>query len=309
MPFSSCLEAYGAPEQVDDFWSTALQAKSVAVKTTRFASFPDYLVIQIKKFTFGLDWVPKKLDVSIEMPEELDISQLRGTGLQPGEEELPDIAPPLVTPDEPKAPMLDESVIIQLVEMGFPMDACRKAVYYTGNSGAEAAMNWVMSHMDDPDFANPLILPGSSGPGSTSAAADPPPEDCVTTIVSMGFSRDQALKALRATNNSLERAVDWIFSHIDDLDAEAAMDISEGRSAADSISESIPVGPKVRDGPGKYQLFAFISHMGTSTMCGHYVCHIKKEGRWVIYNDQKVCASEKPPKDLGYIYFYQRVAS
>lgn len=309
VPFSSCLEAYGAPEQVDDFWSTALQAKSVAVKTTRFASFPDYLVIQIKKFTFGLDWVPKKLDVSIEMPEELDISQLRGAGLQPGEEELPDIAPPLVTPDEPKAPMLDESVIIQLVEMGFPMDACRKAVYYTGNSGAEAAMNWVMSHMDDPDFANPLILPGSSGPGSTSAAAEPPPEDCVTTIVSMGFSRDQALKALRATNNSLERAVDWIFSHIDDLDAEAAMDISEGRSAADSISESVPVGPKVRDGPGKYQLFAFISHMGTSTMCGHYVCHIKKEGRWVIYNDQKVCASEKPPKDLGYIYFYQRAAS
>lgn len=31
--------------------------------------------------------------------------------------------------------------------------------------------------------------------------------------------------------------------------------------------------------------------------------------RWVIYNDQKVCASEKPPKDLGYIYFYQRVQS
>lgn len=31
------------------------------VRTTRFASFPDHLVIQIKKFTFGLDWVPKKL--------------------------------------------------------------------------------------------------------------------------------------------------------------------------------------------------------------------------------------------------------
>ncbi|XP_032851570.2 ubiquitin carboxyl-terminal hydrolase 5 isoform X1 [Tyto alba] len=332
VPFSSCLEAYGAPEQVDDFWSTALQAKSVALKTTRFASFPDYLVIQIKKFTFGLDWVPKKLDVSIEMPEELDISALQGTGLQDGEEEMPDIAPPLVTPDEPKgslgfygnedddsfcsphfssptSPMLDESVIIQLVEMGFPMDACRKAVYYTGNSGVEAAMNWVMSHMDDPDFANPLVLPGSSGPGSTIACPDPPSEDSVATIVSMGFSRDQAMKALRATNNSLERAVDWIFSHIDDLDAEAAMDISEGRSAAESISESVPVGPKVRDGPGKYQLFAFISHMGTSTMCGHYVCHIKKDGRWVIYNDQKVCASEKPPKDLGYIYFYQRIPS
>lgn len=44
-------------------------------------------------------------------------------------------------------------MITQLVEMGFPMDACRKAVYYTGNSGAEAAMNWVMSHMDDPGMS------------------------------------------------------------------------------------------------------------------------------------------------------------
>ena len=41
-------------------------------------------------------------DVSIEMPDELDIAALRGTGLQPEEEEMPDIAPPLVTPDEPK---------------------------------------------------------------------------------------------------------------------------------------------------------------------------------------------------------------
>ncbi|KAJ8354937.1 hypothetical protein SKAU_G00225040 [Synaphobranchus kaupii] len=47
--------------------------------------------------------------------------------------------------------------------------------------------------------------------------------------------------------------------------------------------------------------------MGATTMCGHYVCHIKKDQQWVIFNDQKVCASEKPPKDLGYLYFYRRV--
>lgn len=80
---------------------------------------------------------------------------------------------------------MDESVIIQLVEMGFPMDACRKAVYYTGNSGAEAAMNWVMSHMDDPDFANPSSCLAPAGP-APQAQQLTPPEDCVTTIVSMG---------------------------------------------------------------------------------------------------------------------------
>lgn len=36
------------------------------------------------------------------MPDFLDITHLRARGLQPGEEELPDIAPPIVIPDDPK---------------------------------------------------------------------------------------------------------------------------------------------------------------------------------------------------------------
>ena len=56
----------------------------------------------------------------------------------------------------------------------------------------------------------------------------------------------------------------------------------------------------------EYRLKAFISHMGLSTAVGHYVCHILKEGKWVIYNDEKVALSENPPKDLGYVYMYER---
>ncbi|KPP64520.1 ubiquitin carboxyl-terminal hydrolase 5-like [Scleropages formosus] len=327
IPFTACLAALSEPETLTDFWSSAVQSKTTATKTTRFASFPDYLIIQIKKFTFGLDWVPKKLDVSIDVPDTLDLSALCGTGQQPGEELLPEVAPPpLITPDvEVKgilgshgneeddslyspllSPVLDDSTVSQLCEMGFPLEACRKAVYYTGNTGIDAAMNWVMGHMDDPDFSAPLVLPAcSSAPGST--PTETISEEHLATIVSMGFSRDQATRALRATSNVLERAVDWIFSHLDDLES---MEVSEGgRSAGESEgSREPPPGPRVRDGPGKYELFAFISHMGTSTMCGHYVCHIKKDQQWVIFNDQKVCASEKPPKDLGYLYFYRRVS-
>uniref|UniRef100_A0A672HH87 Ubiquitin carboxyl-terminal hydrolase n=1 Tax=Salarias fasciatus TaxID=181472 RepID=A0A672HH87_SALFA len=331
IPFTACMAALSEPEVLTDFWSSAVQAKTTATKTTRFASFPDHLVIQIKKFTFGLDWVPKKLDVSIDVPDTLDLSALRATGQQPGEELLPEVAPPpLMTPDvevkgilgshgndeddslyspllcQSVSPVLDDSTVSQLCEMGFPLEACRKAVYYTGNTGIDAAMNWIMSHMDDPDFSAPLVMPGcSSGPGTT--PTESLSEEHLATIVSMGFSRDQATRALRATSNVLDRAVDWIFSHLDDLES---MDVSEGgRSAAESEGgRDPPPGPRVRDGPGKYELFAFISHMGTSTMCGHYVCHIKKDQQWVIFNDQKVCASEKPPKDLGYLYFYRRVA-
>ncbi|KAM9805526.1 ubiquitin carboxyl-terminal hydrolase 5 isoform X3 [Syngnathus typhle] len=326
IPFAVCLAALSEPELLTDFWSSAVQAKTTATKTTRFASFPDHLIIQIKKFTFGLDWVPKKLDVSIEVPDTLDLSTLRATGQRRGEELLPEVAPPpLMTPDAEVtgilgshgneeddslyspllSPVLDDSTVSQLCDMGFPLEACRKAVYYTGNTGIDSAMNWVMGHMDDPDFSAPLVLPGCSG--GTTPTMESVSEEHLATIVSMGFSREQATKALRATSNTLERAVDWIFSHLDDLES---MEVSEGgRSAGESeASREPPPGPCVRDGPGKYELFAFISHMGTSTMCGHYVCHIKKDQQWVIFNDQKVCASEKPPKDLGYLYFYRRMA-
>ncbi|NXI07990.1 UBP13 hydrolase, partial [Irena cyanogastra] len=330
IPFSACLQAFSEPSNVEDFWSSALQAKSAGVKTSRFASFPEYLVVQIKKFTFGLDWIPKKLDVSIDMPDFLDISHLRARGLQPGEEELPDIAPPIVIPDDPKAPHslfsslldspnIDESSVMQLAEMGFPLEACRKAVYYTGNLGAEVAFNWIIAHMEEPDFAEPLVMPAFGEVASSGAAAlgavgldNQPPEEMVAILISMGFQRNLAIQALKATNNNLERALEWIFSHPDpEEESDPALDTMdmENHANANILAETGSEGPRIKDGPGRYELFGFISHMGTSTMSGHYVCHLRKEGRWVIYNDLRVCASERPPKDLGYIYFYHRIPS
>ncbi|NWY52400.1 UBP13 hydrolase, partial [Chionis minor] len=328
IPFSACLQAFSEPSNVEDFWSSALQAKSAGVKTSRFASFPEYLVVQIKKFTFGLDWIPKKLDVSIDMPDFLDISHLRARGLQPGEEELPDIAPPIIIPDDPKGipttsllilSYIDEPSVMQLAEMGFPLEACRKAVYYTGNMGAEVAFNWIIAHMEEPDFAEPLIVPAFGEVASSGEAAfgavgldNQPPEEMVAIIISMGFQRNLAIQALKATNNNLERALEWIFTHPElEEESEPALDMM---NMANNANANIPAetgseGPRIKDGSGRYELFGFISHMGTSTMSGHYVCHLKKEGRWVIYNDLRVCASERPPKDLGYIYFYHRIPS
>ncbi|XP_076135192.1 ubiquitin carboxyl-terminal hydrolase 13 isoform X1 [Alosa pseudoharengus] len=352
IPFSACLQALTEPQNVPDFWSSALQAKSAGVKTCRFASFPEYLVVQIKKFTFGVDWVPKKLDVSIDMPDFLDLNRLRATGLQSGEEELPELTPPIVIPEDSRdnsmsnstdSPEIDESSVMQLAEMGFPLEACRKAVYYTGNMGAEMAFNWVIAHMEEPegsdanasqdasqeDFAEPLAVPSFSEPdllGPAPTAGSPldnqPPEESIAILTSMGFPRHHTIRALRATNNNLERALDWIFTHPDSgEEPEGVSDMADtepddhapssvnGNSDPTLSPDTDASGPRIKDGPGRYELFAFISHMGESTMSGHYVCHIKKEGRWVIYNDHKVSLSERPPKELGYIYFYHRLSS
>ena len=47
--------------------------------------------------------------------------------------------------------------------------------------------------------------------------------------------------------------------------------------------------------------------MGSNTGCGHYVCHIHKDGQWVIFNDSKVAVSVSPPFEEGYLYFYESV--
>uniref|UniRef100_A0A023GGQ2 Putative ubiquitin-specific protease ubp14 n=1 Tax=Amblyomma triste TaxID=251400 RepID=A0A023GGQ2_AMBTT len=240
-------------------------------------------MVQLKKFALGKNWIPKKLDVEMMMPQELDLTFLRGSGLQPGEELLPE---PKQTHEGSTQVELDEALVSQLCDMGFPLEACKKAVYYTQNSGIEAATNWAMVHIADPDYAAPFVQPGAF---QADVAA-------VSTIEAMGFSRDQALKALKATDNNLERALDWIFSRSDELCA-------ENNDAMDTDA----VSPHIRDGSGKYQLVAFISHMGESTMVGHYVCHIFKDGRWVIFNDNKVAVSEHLPKEFGYLYLYQRV--
>lgn len=123
-------------------------------------------------------------------------------------------------------------------------------------------------------------------------------------IISMGFSVSQATKALKATSNNTERAVDYIFSHQDELDME---DIQESEAAPSASSSGNPEIKNCRDGDGKYRLRAFISHMGSSSQVGHYVCHILKDNQWVIFNDNKVALSQNPPKDLGYLYLYERV--
>ena len=48
----------------------------------------------------------------------------------------------------------------QLTAMGFNINGCKRAVAETKNAGVEAAMNWVMEHMEDADFSAPFVQKG-----------------------------------------------------------------------------------------------------------------------------------------------------
>jgi ubiquitin carboxyl-terminal hydrolase 5/13 len=114
----------------------------------------------------------------------------------------------------------------------------------------------------------------------------------------LGFSEAHAKKALKNTGGNAERAADWLFAHADELDA---MGDDDGGAAGGDGGEK-----KMDDGPGKYNLLGFVSHVGRNTGSGHYVAHIKKNGEWVIFDDEKVAKSQNPPFDYGYLYCFKR---
>ncbi|KAG6870363.1 hypothetical protein C0993_004751, partial [Termitomyces sp. T159_Od127] len=83
----------------------------------------------------------------------------------------------------------------QLEAMGFPTVRAQKALLATGNRDAEAAMEWLFAHMDDPDIDAPIAV-GSGG--MVQGEAEPPAEK-VALIQDMGFTAAQGKKALRET--------------------------------------------------------------------------------------------------------------
>ncbi|KAL0406854.1 UNVERIFIED_CONTAM: Ubiquitin carboxyl-terminal hydrolase 14 [Sesamum latifolium] len=251
VPLMDCLDCFSSPEELHDFYSTALNAKTTAIKLGT-----------------------KKLDVYIDVPDTIDISNMRSIGLQPGEELLPDCAA------EDDGLNANEDIVGQLVSMGFQYLHCQKAAISTSNAGVEEAMNWLLNHMNDPDIDEPIGKAQKSAP-----YIDPSKVD---TLISFGFDEEIARKALQASGGDIEKATEWIFNPPSGI---TNMDTTPSSSGAE-VDAALP------DGQGRYRLVGLVSHIGTSTHCGHYVAHIYKDGRWVIFNDDKVGVSKNPPIDM-----------
>ncbi|KAI0562705.1 Ubiquitinyl hydrolase [Gracilaria domingensis] len=303
IPLSACIDLYSRNELVEHFRNPETGEQGTAIKRTRFKTFPEYLAIHLKRYYLAEDWTPKKLEVSVPMPDDLDLSHLRGTGLADGETLMPE-DPSEETAERTQVTIPDPGIVSQLMSMGFSENGSKRAAIATNNESAEASMEWVFAHMGDPDFNDPPITETIANGDTNTAAASEFPAESVSTLSAMGFNEAQARAALRATGGSLERAADWLFSHADDLDAAVNEVEAESNGAESNNGEAN--GKNFIDGEPKYELLGFASHLGSSTASGHYVAHIKKDSRFVLFNDEKVAISQNPPSDLGFLYIYRR---
>lgn len=174
--------------------------KFLFYRRTRLKTFPDYLVIHMKKFTLAADWTPKKLDISLEVPDILDINELRATGRLPNEELLPDDDQNSNTVIAEKPFEFNPDFMAQLKDMGFSENGIRRALWNTKNSGVETAMNWILEHITEPDLNAPFSVPnatdsgGSSGLSEAQIYIDP---IALENITSMGIEERHARLGLK----------------------------------------------------------------------------------------------------------------
>lgn len=305
VPLSACIRMFCQSEIIEEFKSPETGTTGSALKRTRLSTFPPYLVVRLKRYYVAEDWTPKKLDAAVPMPDELDLSELKSFGPVPGEVLFKEDARQVEIPELLPNP----EIVNQLMAMGFSENGSKRAAVATKNSSAEASMEWVFAHMQDADFNEPMAASSVPNAAKSQDSVQYASGD-IASLTAMGFVEKHARAALKATGGSLERAADWLFNHASDLDA-AVTSIENDRDHG-SPGESNGIAPSKLedfiDGEPKYELLGFASHLGSNTSCGHYVAHIKKEGRYVLYNDSKVAISQNPPNDLGFLYVYRRKA-
>ena len=303
--FAQCLDSWSAETALDDLrWPHLQNAVHPAMQKTRFKNFPRYLWVQIQRYELGPDWQPIKLEVNLDIPETIDLAGYKATGPQDGESLVPEEEEG-ASEAAPAQPQISEVALGMLMDMGFTMNGCKRALTAVGGSDTEAAMNWIFEHNMDPDFNDPLPEPTSGAPPKANDGGVD--ETVVMSLVeNLGmFTIDQVRAALTETNGAADRAADWLFSHMDDLDgAIARLQSSQSAGSGEAVEPKL----ELEDGEGKYEMVGMISHIGKNTGSGHYVAHIKRKetGKWVIYNDEKVALSENPPIQHAYLYLFQR---
>jgi ubiquitin carboxyl-terminal hydrolase 5/13 len=243
-----CLDSFTATEMVE-LTCASCGSKDGFSKRSLFKTFPEVLAVNARRFVL-INWVPTKVNVAVVVSDEpFHLDAYKSLGQQPSEELLPEDAS-----DAKPAFLANETALEQLEVMGFPRNRCEKALHATGNSDANAAMEWLFAHMEDQDIDTPLDLGGGS------AVADTASPEKIEMLGAMGFGPPQARKALKETGGDMERAVEWLFSHPDDQG-----EFEDGPVAGGSAIKELP---GKSDLPATFQLNSIICHKGASVHTG-----------------------------------------
>jgi len=176
------------------------------------------------------------------------------------------------------------------------------SLYNTGGNDVDTATMYFFENIENPAIQVPCKIKKVAEKKAAGGKPACNPES-VMMIESMGFSKEQAERALRKCDGNVERACDWIFSHMDEPPSEEEMDVDQDNSQSVQVPNLFAC---TKPEQGNYKFSKFITHLGASVHAGHYVCHVRRGQEWIYFNDCKVAQCPEPPFGKGFVYVFQK---
>lgn len=123
--------------------------------------------------------------------------------------------------------------------MGLSELHAKHALYNSGGKDADLAVTWYFTNTDHPDLNKPLLVKKSKPGNANAADAGGPPQDLIDQMVMMGLPPKKSKKALKNCDNNLERALDWAFSHMGEVDSDSDQPAADGDGDSQMIVEDL----------------------------------------------------------------------
>ncbi|ANQ06742.1 Ubiquitin carboxyl-terminal hydrolase a [Plasmodium coatneyi] len=289
-----CLNNFIKKDYIDEYYSEEKKTKTLAQKDIKFKTFPPYLFIHIKRFYADENWNAKKINVPVQADEYINLEFMRSENSRvegdkssaygeggPGKNS---------TNTAHAGKNSDEYIMKQyrdlldsLLDLGFEKEKVLEAIRKVKVKNVNNCISYIYGE-DSVELDPQEVNQGTTEVNSEN----------LNSIVSMGVNKNVAMAALLINKNDLQKSIDYIFTNMDDL--------------TESKCASIVNRNKCEDGIANYELVASIVHMGSNANSGHYICYIKDDSQWYVYNDNKIglCDTNKG-RDTAYIHLYKRI--
>ena len=320
------LSKFLASEDIE-FICPECKKSTLWTKTQRILNYPKYLIIIFQRFYYDL--VPVKLEVAFEPTiDNFDIKLLSQSQKKENEKIIDSakeeaFEKELKEKDQNKEKSNDEEEFVEqeiefnqddinyLLQFQIPELGAKWALYLCNND-KEAALGFYCENSENPEYQKPLpkikvkkIKNNGEDLSGVNLAA-------LSSLLDMGMDRKKSIAALRKCNGNIDEAINLIFSN-PNLGLEEEKKKEEKEEEDKKKEEKMDIEENIKnlnEGNGSiYNMYGFITHLGRNTDLGHYVCHIRKEGKWIYFNDNKVTLWEDPPIKKGYIYFYRNLSN
>lgn len=212
------LEKFLAEEIIENIDCPKCKSKSKFAKNQKIKNYPKYFIVLFQRFVY--DWVPIKLEVQLSFnPDNVNLKVLSRNHGKINEKVLEDSSE-IAKSEDPNEeieiePEFDQDKLNILIMNGVPELAAKHSLI-NANNNTEDALMWFFTNLENKIINQPIQkIKMKKNVFGTQDANFGLSTSSIEMISSMGFTREQAIGALKKSNDNTERALEFLFENPD----------------------------------------------------------------------------------------------